>query len=439
MDLLLKNALCVDPDVGLEVPTPRDILVREGCIAQVAEPGCLDESELASAAGSEVYDLTGLVLMPGLMDMHVHLRDPGQEYKEDIASGSQAAVKGGFTAVLAMPNTNPVVDKGSVVGYILEKAAQTAACRVFVSGALTSNEKGDALSEMGDMLAAGAVAFTDDGRGVQDAGVMRMAMEYAASLGAPVLSHCQTESLVGAGQVNEGVISTSLGLAGWPAAGEETQIARDIALCELTGCSLHIQHLTTAAGLDLVRRAKALGLPVTCEVTPHHLFLTEEALDSSYNTNLKMNPPLRTAADATALQAGLAAGDIDCIATDHAPHAAHEKALEFELAPFGTTGLETALGLLLTRLVTPGKLSLAQLVEHLSHAPRRILGIPPVSLSAGSAADITVIDPDVEWEVGMEDFASKSKNSAFIGWRLKGRATDVFVGGKAVLIGGELA
>jgi dihydroorotase len=261
-------------------------------------------------------------------------------------------------------------------------------------------------------------------------------MDYAKTFGRPVLSHCQTEDLVGGGVVNEGVVSTRLGLAGWPAAGEEIQIARDIALCELTGCALHIQHITTAAGVALVREARAKGLPVSCEVAPHHLFLSEDDLDESYNTSLKMNPPLRTREDAEALQEALITGDIDCVATDHAPHALHEKALEFEVAPFGTTGLETALSLMITEMVVTGRFSWSALVERMAHTPRRILGLDPVTLKVGATADFTVIDPAVSWEVGADGFASKSSNSAFIGRTLTGRATDVYVGGHATLENG---
>ena len=302
MALLLKNANCVDPRAGLEAPQLSDVLIRYGLIAEIKP---VDKSGGIDPAGHDVRDLGGKYLLPGLFDMHVHLRDPGQEYKEDIASGSQAAAKGGFTDVLAMPNTDPVVDRGSVVAYIKDKAAQSAKTRIHVAGALTTGLKGEALSEMSDMINAGAIAFTDDGKGVQDGGMMRMALEYAATFGRPVLSHCQVESLVGSGQVNEGVASTRLGLAGWPAAGEEIQIARDIALSELTGAALHIQHVSTAAGVDLIRNAKARGVKVTAEATPHHLFLDETALDESYDSNLKMNPPLRTARDAAALQAAL--------------------------------------------------------------------------------------------------------------------------------------
>jgi len=445
MDLLLKNARCVDPAAGLYKPTLCDVYIQKGKIAAFSEPGAMkallaqrNDIEAMEPVSAEEIDLAGKFLVPGLMDMHVHLRDPGQEYKEDIVSGTRAAARGGFTAVLAMPNTKPIIDRGSEVAYVLDRAGQVASARVYVAGALTSGLKGEALAEMGDMLAAGAVAFTDDGRGVQDSGLMRLAMEYASTLGAPVLSHCQVEELVGGGQIHEGVMSTRLGLEGWPAAGEEIQIARDIALCELTGCALHIQHLSTAGGLVLVRAAKVKGLPVTAEVTPHHLFLNEDDLDESYNTNFKMNPPLRTAADAAALRAALVTGDIDCIATDHAPHAAHEKSLEFELAPFGVTGLETALALVLTEMVDKDELSIADMVERMAHAPRRILGLEPVTLTIGAPADLTVIDTETEWEVRAEDFSSKSKNSAFIGCKLKGRASDVFVGGRAVVKGGVL-
>jgi dihydroorotase len=431
MALLLKNARCVDPTVGLD--SMCDILIRDGKIVEIGAP-----DSVVIIKGVE-RDLTGKVLVPGLMDMHVHLRDPGQEYKEDIESGGRAAARGGFTALLAMPNTDPVCDSGSKVSYVLERAREVTRTRVYAAGSLTRGLTGEALSEMGDMAGAGAVAFTDDGRGVQDSGMMRRVMDYARVFDRPVLSHCQMESLVGKGVVNEGVVSTRLGIAGWPAAGEEIAIARDIALCELTGCALHIQHITTAAGVALVREARAKGLPVSCEVTPHHLFLSEDDLDESYNTNLKMNPPLRTRADAEALQEALIAGDIDCVATDHAPHAAHEKALEFEVAPFGTTGLETALALVITELIATDRLSWSVLVERMARAPRRVLGLDPVTLEVGATADLTIIDPTVRWEVGADGFASKASNSAFAGRVLTGRATDVYVGGYATLENGVVA
>ncbi len=338
-----------------------------------------------------------------------------------------------------MPNTNPICDTGAQVAFLAERAQADGACRVYAIGAITAGSKGEALAEMGDMLAAGAVAFSDDGRGVQSAGMMRLAMDYAKQFGAPIVSHCEVESLVGRGVVNEGVVSTRLGLPGWPSAAEEIQVARDIRLAELTGCRVHIAHLSTARSLELVREAKARGVAVTCEVTPHHLFLDEDAMSASYDTNLKMNPPLRTAEDREALVAGLADGTVDCIATDHAPHAAHEKLLEFELAPFGTTGLETALSLVNTQLVSRDLLRWSDVARLMCSGPRAALTLlPAVSLEAGSLADITVFDPEAKVEVSREWFESRSVNSAFLGDRLLGKACEVLVGGRLVLRNGKV-
>ena len=428
MALLLENVRAIDPSMGLDEIT--NIAIKDGKIVAIGSDITIEKGERR--------DLTGKIALPGLVDMHVHLREPGQEYKEDIESGGRAAAYGGFSAVLAMPNTSPVISDGSLVAHLLDKAQQVSKTRVHVAGAVTRNLKGESLSEMGDMFMSGAVAFTDDGRGVQDSGLLRLAFDYAKQFGVPILSHCQDEALAGGGVVNEGEVSTRLGLAGWPAVAEELPIARDIALAELTGCAVHIQHISTARGVELVRDAKERGLPVTCEVTPHHLFLCEEDLDTNYNTSLKMNPPLRTRSDNLALQAALAEGIIDCIASDHAPHAAHEKALEFELAPFGTTGLETSLALILDQLVSNGLLSYAQLVERMAHAPRRILGLEPVFLGLGSTADITIIDEDLFWTAGSDGWQSKSTNSAFEGRELCGKATDVYVGGFASLQDGEV-
>ena len=428
MALLLKNAHVVDPSVELDGVV--DVLIEGDKIARVAEN--------IEVEGAEVRDLSGKYLVPGLVDMHVHLREPGFEHKEDIASGTRAAVKGGFTGVCAMPNTNPVADNGVVISYMIARAAEVGKCRVYPSGAMSKGLKGEIISEMGDMVARGAVAFTDDGRGIQEAGMMRRVMDYGKMFGKVFMSHCQDESLVGAGQVNEGVVSTRLGLLGWPAQGEELQIARDIMMCELTGCPLHIQHISTAAGLDMVRAAKEKGLPVTCEVTPHHLFLSEDDIDSTYNTSLKVNPPLRTQEDREALIEGVKDGSIDAIVTDHAPHAEWEKAHEFEYAPFGMTGLETSLALVLTNLVKPGVIGYSEMVELMAIAPREILGLEPVKIAEGSVADITVFDPTVAWTVNDDEFVSKSKNSGFIGFELEGRATDVFVGGVATLENGEI-
>ena len=428
MALILKNAHVVDPSVELDGVV--DVLIEGDKIARVAEN--------IEVEGAEVRDLSGKYLVPGLVDMHVHLREPGFEHKEDIASGTRAAAKGGFTGVCAMPNTNPVADNGVVISYMIARAAEVGKCRVYPSGAMSKGLKGEIISEMGDMVARGAVAFTDDGRGIQEAGMMRRVMDYGKMFGKVFMSHCQDESLVGAGQVNEGVVSTRLGLLGWPAQGEELQIARDIMMCELTGCPLHIQHISTAVGLDMVRAAKEKGLPVTCEVTPHHLFLSEDDIDSTYNTSLKVNPPLRTQEDREALIEGVKDGSIDAIVTDHAPHAEWEKAHEFEYAPFGMTGLETSLALVLTNLVKPGVIDYSEMVELMAIAPREILGLEPVKIAEGSVADITVFDPTIAWTVNDDEFVSKSKNSGFIGFELEGRATDVFVGGVATLESGEI-
>ena len=428
MALLLKNAHVIDPQVGLNETA--DILVRDGNIVEIGQ-------NLTMEKGVE-RDLGGKIVVPGLVDIHVHLREPGYELKEDIASGTRAAAHGGFTAVCCMPNTKPVIDNAVGVEYVKARAAAVGKCRVHVAGSCSQGLKGDTLSEMGDMVAHGAVAFTDDGRGVQGAGMMRRVMDYAAQFDRVVMSHCQDEDLVGAGQVNEGVVSTRLGMLGWPAEGEEIQIARDIAICRLTGCPLHIQHLTTARGLDLVRAAKAEGLPVTCEVTPHHLFLTEDAIGDDYNTSLKVNPPLRTADDAAALIEGVKDGTVDAIVTDHAPHNDFEKNAEFELAPFGMIGLETSLALVITNLVKPGIISWERAIELMAAKPREILRVERVALEPGATADLTVIDEDAAWTVDAADFLSKAVNSGFIGAELTGRATDVYVGGYATLEDGAI-
>ncbi len=424
MALILKGVRAIDPQVDLD--SVCDVLIEDGKIAQIGEN--------LSVPGAEERDMTGKVLVPGLVDIHVHLREPGYEFKEDIHSGTRAAAHGGFTAVCAMPNTLPVTDTALAVEYTKARAKEVGACRVYISGACTKGLKGESLAEMGDMAAHGAVAFTDDGRGIQGAGMMRRVMDYAAQFNRVVMSHCQDEDLVGTGQVNEGVVSTRLGVAGWPAEGEELQIQRDIALSRLTGCPLHIQHISTERGLNAVRAAKAEGLKVTCEATPHHLFLNEDMIGVDYNTNFKVNPPLRTKSDCRALIEGVVDGSVDVIVTDHAPHAAYEKDREFELAPFGMTGIETSVGLILTNLVNPGVITWQRMVELMAVKPREILRVEPVTLAAGSVADVTIIDPNLAWTVTEQDFQSKATNSAFIGANLVGRATDVYVGGRPTMI-----
>ena len=426
MAFLLKSAHVVDPVAGIDGIV--DVKIENDRIAEVGEN--------LSADGAEVIDLSGKVLVPGLVDMHVHLREPGYEHKGTIESETRAAAKGGMTGVCSMPNTDPVTDNGVTVEYVKSVAEREGHCRVFPAGAVTRGLKGEIISEMGDMVAHCAVAFTDDGHGVQGAGMLRRAMDYGKMFDKVFMSHCQDDDLVGEGQVNEGVVSTRLGLLGWPAEGEEIQIARDIAIARLTGAKLHIQHISTARGLDLVRAAKEEGLPVTCEATPHHMFLTEDAIGETYDTALKVNPPLRTAEDAAAIIEGVVDGSVDAIVTDHAPHAAWEKAREFELAPFGMTGIEASLALVNTNLVKTGKIGYARMVELMSIAPRRILGLDPVSIAAGSVADITVFDPEVTWTVGAEGYESKADNCGFAGTEVCGRATDVFVGGKRTLCDG---
>ena len=432
MALMLRNARLVDPQVGLDGVA--DILVEDGRIAAVGRGLAMPEG----GGGNVERDLSGKVLVPGLVDIHVHLRDPGQEYKEDIYSGCRAAAHGGITAVCCMPNTDPTVDDAVAVEYVKQRAADSGMCRVHVCGACTKDRKGQILSEMGDMVAHGAVAFSDDGSGVQDSGMMRRVMDYASQFDRVVMSHCQDNGLVGEGQVNEGVVSTRLGLAGWPAEGEELQIMRDISLSRLTGCPLHIQHITTARGLQLVRDAKAEGVDVTCEVTPHHMFLCEDDIGDDYNTNFKVNPPLRTKADCEALIEGVRDGTVDCIVTDHAPHADYEKDDEFERAPFGMTGIETSVGLVVGNLVNPGLISWQRMVELMAVEPRRIIRAERVALETGSSADLTVIDPAVEWTVDERDFESKARNSAFIGKHITGRPTDTYVGGRATMEDGKV-
>lgn len=430
MTTLVRGARAIDPALGLDAVV--DVLIDGKRIARVGEG-------LEAPEGAKVVEGRGKVLVPGLVDMHVHFREPGYEYKEDIASGVRAATKGGFTDVATMPNTDPVTDTGTSVRYQIDRGIDEGKTRVRPIGALTRGEKGEALAEIGDMTEAGAVGFSDDGHGVQSAGMMRTCMAYVSQFDRVVIAHSEVESLTKNGVINEGRASTRLGMFGWPALGEELEIMRDIELCRLTGCPLHVAHISTARSLELVRNAKADGLPVTCEVTPHHLFLTEDDITDAYQTNLKMNPPLRTPDDAVALIEGLVDGSVDCVVTDHAPHAKHEKDCEFEIAAFGTIGLETSLPLILTNLVGPGRLSWNRLVEVMAINPRRILRLDPVRIEAGSKADLTLIDPEAPVVVDGDYLESKSTNSAFLGAHLTGRAWDLFVAGRHVLVEGEVA
>lgn len=422
MGLLLKGGLVVDPAQDLEAPL--DLLIDQGRIARLAAPGAIP------SAGHEVRDCTGLVVCPGFIDIHVHLREPGQEYKETILTGGQAAAAGGFTAVACMPNTQPVNDHATVTRFILERAAQAQQVRVYPVAAISQGSQGQILAEYGELQAAGAVAVSDDGRPVVNAQLMRRALEYAHTFGLLVMSHAEDLDLAGQGVMHEGTVSLRLGLRGIPAAAETVAVFRDCELARLTGARLHIAHISTAGAVEIIRRAKAVGTPVTAETAPHYFSLTHEAVHG-YDTNAKMNPPLRTAADVAAIKEGLADGTLDCIATDHAPHSVLEKEVEFDQAANGIIGLETAVGLSL-RLVAEGVLTLRQLVAKLSTNPARILGVPGGMLREGGPADITVLNLQHPWTVDVAQFRSKSRNSPFHGWELPGRAVLTVVGGKVV-------
>ena len=411
MGLLIKGGRAIDPAQGLDGPL--DILVEGGLIKETGPSG-----KLKAPKGADVIDASGKIVVPGLIDMHCHLREPGFEYKEDIDSGTLAAAAGGFTTVCCMPNTNPVNDNRAVTEYIINRARETSKCEVLPIGAITKGSIGVELSEMGDLAGAGCIGFSDDGKPVANAEMMRRALEYSKSLGLPVISHCEEHSLSEGGVMNEGAVATRLGLRGIPSAAEDVMVAREIELLRLTGGRLHICHVSTKGSVDLVRRAKMEGLPITAETCPHYFTLTDKEV-MSYNTNFKVNPPLRAEEDREAIIEGLADGTLDVIATDHAPHAASEKEVEFDLAPFGISGFETALVLSL-HLVNSGRLSLIDLISKFTVNPSLALGIDLPSLKAGSRADITVIDPGLEKEVRPEKLISKGKNTAFAGMILKG-------------------
>ncbi|MCF6097782.1 dihydroorotase [Thermovorax subterraneus] len=421
MKVLLKGARVLDPSRGLD--GIMDVLIEGERIAMIGE-NLKDED-------AKVIDLSGLLLVPGLVDMHVHLRDPGLEYKEDIESGAKSAAAGGFTAVACMPNTVPPVDNAAMVSYITSKAERAGLSRVLPIGCISKGREGRELAEIGEMASAGAVAFSDDGNCVSDASLMRRALMYAGDFGRVVIEHCEDPTLSAGGVMNEGFLSTLLGLPGIPRSAEEVMVARDVILAKETKVPVHIAHVSTRGSVEIIRRAKAEGIPVTCEVTPHHLVLTEDAV-MGYNTNAKVNPPLRTEEDIQALIEGLKDGTIDAIASDHAPHSMDEKDVEFDKAAFGISGLETSLGLILTFLVGPGKLSLKEMVEKMSTNPARILKIEGGTLREGSLADITVIDLKKKWTVESAKFFSKGKNTPFEGWELKGKAVMTIVRGKIV-------
>jgi dihydroorotase len=402
----------------------RDVLVVDGRIAEVSE-------NVEAPEGAQEVDASGLLVTPGLIDVHVHLREPGGEHKETIATGAKAAAAGGFTSICAMPNTDPVIDDPAGVGFVLAQAAAARAARVYPVGAISHGQEGLQLAAVGEMVEAGAVGITDDGNPVMDSGLMRRALEYAQAFGVPVADHPEDLGVSAQGGMNEGLVSTRLGLRGKPNASEDIHIVRDLLLAELTGGHIHLQHVSTAYGVEAIRQAKARGIKATAEASPHHLILTDEAVEG-YNTDAKMNPPLRSAVDREAVREGLADGTLCVLATDHAPHHYDEKEQAFDDAPNGIVGLETSLGLALTHLVGKGLIDLATMVERMSCSPARAFNLEGGTLASGSIGDVTIVDVNEAWKVDRAAFLSKSHNTPFDGWDLTGRARYTIVGGEIV-------
>ena len=420
MTLLIQGGHVIDPG---RVNGVADVLIENGTISAVGPA-------LTAPAGATVIQAKGQLVLPGFVDLHVHFREPGFEYKETIQSGTAAAVAGGFTTVCAMPNTNPVNDNQAVTEFMLERAKTAGNAHLYPIGAITKKSEGKELAEIGDLRRAGCVAISDDGKPVMNSLVMRRAMEYARAFDVPVVDHCEDLHLSEGGCMNERLVSTELGLAGIPSAAEDVMVARNVSLAELTGARLHLAHISTAGSVRMVREAKARGLKVTAEACPHHFTLTEE-LTRGYNTHAKMNPPLRTMQDVQAIKEGLRDGTIDVIATDHAPHATQEKQQEFTEAPFGIVGLETALSLTLA-LVDEGVLTLESAVDKLATAPAKAFSLNAGTLAVGAPADVAIVDPNREWQVDPSRFRSKSRNTPFAGWKVKGRVTTTIVSGRVV-------
>ena len=417
--LIIRNGRVIDPATGLDAVC--DVLIENGRIASVGEN--------LHVTGAEKFDATGLVVTPGFIDMHVHLREPGFEYAETIESGARAAAAGGFTTICCMPNTSPINDNATVTSYIIERALKQAVVNVFPIGAITKNSAGEELAAIGSMKQAGIVAISDDGRPVMNARVMRRAMETARSFGIPVIDHCEDLHLSAGGDMHEGVESVRLGLRGIPAASEEVMVARDILLAELTGPRLHVAHISSRHSVEMVAFAKSRGLRVTSEATPHHFALSDREM-RPYDSNYKMKPPLRSACDVRSVTHGLISGAVDAIATDHAPHAGSEKMQEFEKCPFGVIGLETAVGLALERLVHPGKITLARMVELFTTGPARVLNLNRGNLAAGTPGDITILDPERAWTYDVNKSASKSRNSPFDRHTFRGGPVAAIVNGR---------
>ncbi|HOJ76119.1 MAG TPA: dihydroorotase [Phycisphaerae bacterium] len=417
--ILIKAGRVIDPASGIDMVA--DVLLADGKVARIGHG--------LSAPDGEVLDARGLIVCPGLIDIHVHLREPGNEGAETIATGTAAAVAGGFTSVACMPNTKPAIDNETAVEFIYRQTDHEGSCNVYPIGAVTKGRRGEELAEMGQMIRAGAVGFSDDGRGVNNTAVMFRALQYVRMFDKPILQHCEDESLVRGGVMNGGKTAIRLGLPGMNPVAEDLMIQRDLMLVEQTRARYHVCHISTARAVDLIRQAKAAGLPVTCEVCPHHLLLTEESC-STYDTNFKMNPPLRTRHDVEACRQGVADGTIDCLVTDHAPHALQDKDLEFLDAPFGIIGLETAIPLYIKALIEPGLIDWVSLIERLTVRPAAVLSLPKGTLAPGADADVTLIDPEMEWTVDVRQFRSKSRNCPFDGWTVRGRAVTTIVGGR---------
>lgn len=420
--LLLRGGRVIDPSRGLD--TVADVLLQDRRVAGIG-PG------LSSPDGARVWDARGKVVAPGLVDVHVHLREPGNEDEETIATGARAAAAGGFTAVCAMPNTDPVTDNQAAVGFVVRQSLRAGLTRVYPIGAISLGQRGERLAEFGEMVGAGAVAVSDDGRPVVSSHLMRTALEYARTFGIPVADHCEDPPLAARGAMHEGLVATRLGLKGIPAAAEEIMVARDCLLAELTGGHVHLCHVSTRGSVETIRRARERGASVTAEVTPHHLTLTDAACED-YDTNAKMNPPLREAADVEALRRALKEGVVDCVASDHAPHAYDEKEAAFDDAPFGVIGLETAFGVVHTELVGSGVLSLPELIARMSTAPARTFHLPGGTLQPGAPGDVVVLDVTAPWTVSPGRFFSKSRNTPFAGRILTGRAVLTIVNGRVV-------
>jgi dihydroorotase len=416
--LLIRRGRVIDPSQKLDRVT--NVLLEDGRVAGFDVP---------DDAAAEVIDAAGRIVAPGLIDMHVHLREPGREEDETIATGTAAALAGGFTSIACMPNTEPPIDTQGTVEFIRHQAARAGNCNVFVVACVSKNREGKELAEIGQLVEAGAVAFSDDGAPVYDPELMRRAFEYCGMFHKPLFNHCEVRELTRGGVMHEGLVSMVLGLPGMPAAAEDVMVSRDISLAEVTGGRIHIMHISTAGAVDMVRRAKRRGVRVTTEICPHHFTLSDESL-RSFDSNYKMSPPLRSTQDVEACLEGLRDGTIDVICTDHAPHALEKKMRELDQAPFGIVGLETALGLVVTKLIEPGVLDWPSAIEKMTINPAQALGVAKGTLAIGADADVTIIDPAREWTVDPARFRSRSKNTPFAGWRLRGRAEAVIVGGE---------